>query len=81
MCLVRVGVPRVSWAVRYLDKLQWRAVGDDGHLLEEHHGGGESDLLLGKDSLTRPEEGHHPFTPSGSCRLAICLDILIDGWT
>ena len=55
--------------------------GDDGHLLEEHHGGGESDLLLGKDSLTRPEEGHHPFTPSGSYRLAIGLDIFIDGWT
>ena len=26
LCLVRVGVPRVSWAVRYLDKPQWRAV-------------------------------------------------------
>ena len=26
LCLVRVDVPRVSWAVRYLDKLQWRAV-------------------------------------------------------
>ena len=26
LCLVRVVVPRVSWAVRYLDKPQWRAV-------------------------------------------------------
>ena len=26
LCLVRVGVPWVSWAVRYLDKLRWRAV-------------------------------------------------------
>ena len=26
LCLVRVGVLRVSWAVRYLDKPQWRAV-------------------------------------------------------
>ena len=26
LCMVRVGVPRVSWAVRYLDKLQWRAM-------------------------------------------------------
>ena len=26
LSLVRVGVPRVSWAVRYLDKIQWRAV-------------------------------------------------------
>ena len=26
LCSVRVGVPRVSWAVRYLDKIQWRAV-------------------------------------------------------
>ena len=25
-CMVRVGVPQMSWAVRYLDKLQWRAV-------------------------------------------------------
>ena len=55
--------------------------GDDGHLLEERHGGGESYHLLGNDSLTSPEEGHHPFTPTGSCRLAIGLDILMDGWT
>ena len=55
--------------------------GDDRHLLEEQHGGGESDHLLGKDSLTSPEEGHHPFTPTGSCRLAIGLDIFMDGWT
>ena len=26
LCLVRVGVPRVLWAVRYLDKPLWRAV-------------------------------------------------------
>ena len=26
LCLVRVVVPRLSWAVRYLDKLQGRAV-------------------------------------------------------
>ena len=26
LCLVRVGVPQVSWAVRYLDKLLWRAI-------------------------------------------------------
>ena len=26
LCLVRVGVPRVSWAIRYLNKLRWRAV-------------------------------------------------------
>ena len=53
--------------------------GDDEHLLEEHHGRGESDHLLGKDCLTSPEEGHHPFTPTGSCRLAIGKDTLMDG--
>ena len=26
LCLVRVGVPWLSWPVRYLEKLQWRAV-------------------------------------------------------
>ena len=26
LCLVRVGVPQVAWAVWYLDKPQWRAV-------------------------------------------------------
>ena len=26
LCLFRVGVPQVSWAVRYFDKLQWRAL-------------------------------------------------------
>ena len=26
LCLVRVGVPQVSWSVRYLDKPRWRAV-------------------------------------------------------
>ena len=26
LCLVRVGVPQVCWAVRYLDKPHWRAV-------------------------------------------------------
>ena len=49
--------------------------GDDGHLLEEHHSGGESYHLFG----TSPEEGHPHFTPTGSCRLAIGLDILKDG--
>ena len=40
---------------------------DDGHFLEERNGGGKSYHLLGNDSLTRPEEGHHPFTPTGGC--------------
>ena len=26
LCLVIAGVPQASWAVRYLDKLRWRAV-------------------------------------------------------
>ena len=30
ICLVRVSVPGVSWAVRYLDKLRWRAVPGTG---------------------------------------------------
>ena len=29
LCLVRIGVPQVSCAVRYLDKPQWRAVKDN----------------------------------------------------
>ena len=41
--------------------------GDDGHLLEERHGGGKSYHLLGNDSLTSPEEGHQPFILTGSC--------------
>ena len=26
LCLVRIGVAQMSWAVRYLDKLRWRAM-------------------------------------------------------